>query len=64
MRVPIADTVLVAGLVTGLLLIATVVATGNTFGQRCERVYSTSTDVQQCVRRLKEGGPLQLPARA
>lgn len=50
--------VLGASLVLFLLILAFAFFTGSTFGQRCQKAYSSAPDVSQCVMRLADGGPL------
>lgn len=50
-----------AGFAMGALLCATVVLTGNTFGQRCATAFPEgSADWKSCVDRLSNGGRVQI----
>jgi hypothetical protein len=46
---------IVAGIVAAVFFLVAIVATGNTFGQRCKAMYKDKHAVQLCVTRLSQG---------
>jgi hypothetical protein len=53
---PLAKATVVGSLVGFGLLLASVFATGSTFGQRCDRAYPTNAlEAERCVERLAHG---------
>lgn len=48
---------LLGGFLLSAALITAVIATGQTFGQRCGKVYEGAS-LERCIMRLEAGGPL------
>ena len=47
----------VLGIILAVVIIIAVIMTGNTFGQRCAKVYTEDTQAwNECIARLSKGG--------
>ena len=49
----------IGGVLAFIILLAAVIATGNTFGQRCAKVYPVkSPEWEACIERIRKGGEI------